>query len=58
MVLGSPSTIPENMSRRLLDMQADTQKGELDRDKAFRATDVTFCQFGYGGLHGGPGLTD
>lgn len=39
-------------------MQADTQKGELDRDKAFRATDATFCQFGSGGLQCGPGLMD
>lgn len=26
--------------------------------KAFRATDVTFCQFGSGGLQCGPGLMD
>lgn len=58
MVSGSPSATLENTSRRLLDIQADTRKGELDRDKAFRATDVTFCQFGYGGLQSGLGLMD
>lgn len=46
------------MSRRLLGMQAAMQKGEQARDKAFRAIDVTFCQFGSGGLQCGPGLMD